>query len=441
MILERWDAEEFESTDACIREACDRNCVVCILKGHRKHKPVTPYEELGVILLCRHMVCPIVEDFGGEILKWSDTRAFLVFNDVQAALQCTLACQGVAEKMAQSFPRATVEFSAGIAVGTVIMFDDVGDYYGDAVNVASKLGEDNAQPGEVYFSGRAPDVAVADCVFTPHEDVRISGVVLPCCLCGLEKPSDLQKRIAKLAVGWDLKTRSPGEMIKGCLASVTSPVESEVLELMASPSVWDEDTSPRHRGYECEAVLLCTDLSGFSRLTKKHGILHVLTLIMKQRAVWDKILPEFGGKVVKYEGDDVIAIFFNPFYSLCACIRAHQMLTEANGTRETDYQVRMGIGIALGQTIAVRDVIVGQTWEECEHAGENIAKPGEIVFNDTMKDFITEHNKLNILSKHITDAEDGLFKLENAAQFAPLLYSEFNFEPFTHEEITEEKSL
>lgn len=61
-----------------------------------------------------------------------------------------------------------------------------------------------------------------------------------------------------------------------------------------------------------ESTMMQSDMSGFTRLTRQYGILHFLTLIINCRKIYDDTISEFGGKVVKYDGDNVITFFSKP---------------------------------------------------------------------------------------------------------------------------------
>ena len=84
----------------------------------------------------------IVAKHGGDLVKCDADNVYALFATVDEAL-----------KAARMFHLAPFPLSAGIDVGPVLRVP--GDLWGDAVNTASKLGEDLAGAGETILSSRA----------------------------------------------------------------------------------------------------------------------------------------------------------------------------------------------------------------------------------------------------------------------------------------------
>eukprot|EP01065_Artemidia_motanka_P037877 TRINITY_DN46780_c0_g1_i1.p1 TRINITY_DN46780_c0_g1~~TRINITY_DN46780_c0_g1_i1.p1 ORF type:complete len:532 (+),score=144.36 TRINITY_DN46780_c0_g1_i1:102-1697(+) len=407
--------------DAEITKHTERTLVACILMGHWGEKPPTRFDMLAGIVLLRRLCSPIVSHFGGDVLKWLDGRAFLTFEREADAVGCALACAGAAQEAGLTFPRHAMTLSAGVAAGKLLVFDDIGDFYGDPVNTASKLGEDTAQPGQVFVALTGERGGFSGCTYEAHSDVRISGITIPCATCKVVPGSELAEVVAGFRSNW---RTTPGvdrqALVDGALSPRCTRLESDTLALVTAPNVGRSIDVLQQ--YECTATLLCTDMSGFSRLTKKHGILHYLGLIMEQRKMWDEVLPQYGGTLIKYDGDDIIAVFDSTLDCLCACVKAHTMLAGINRGRELDWQVRMGCGVAVGTTLVVKDILVGDVWSSCHHAGEDVSDPGEIVFTEEVRQCLIATPELACLAAHIEDSEDSLFKVANAAEHGgPLL--------------------
>jgi class 3 adenylate cyclase len=66
-----------------------------------------------------------------------------------------------------------------------------------------------------------------------------------------------------------------------------------------------------------------------------------------------------GGELVKYDGDNVIAVFPNVDKAL-HCIRCVQGEVACyNSIREKDYRIRMGFGLACGKYVRVGTDMAG----------------------------------------------------------------------------------
>jgi len=102
-------------------------------------------------VLCR----PAIERAGGEVVKHDADNVFAFFRDAEAALaaaediQRQLAGSGLATADGRS-----VGASIGIDNGDILLIHET-DFFGDAVNIAAKLGEDLAGRGEILVSAGA----------------------------------------------------------------------------------------------------------------------------------------------------------------------------------------------------------------------------------------------------------------------------------------------
>lgn len=140
-----------------------------------RREGILPY--LCQIRRMQKLTLPIVLSFGGELVKFEADNLLAVFDDAGQATEAALAMiEAVAvESGATALPLA---FSIGIDYGNILLLDRI-DCFGDAVNLAHKLGEDTALPGEVLITG-----AVLKCLqdksrFHLHEmALAISGLEL-----------------------------------------------------------------------------------------------------------------------------------------------------------------------------------------------------------------------------------------------------------------------
>lgn len=103
-------------------------------------------------VLCR----PAIEAAGGEIVKHDADNVFAVFREPAQALQ---AAEAIQSELAERGGLATADgrsvgASIGIDSGDLLLIRET-DFFGDAVNIAAKLGEDLAGRGEILVSERA----------------------------------------------------------------------------------------------------------------------------------------------------------------------------------------------------------------------------------------------------------------------------------------------
>ena len=140
-----------------------------------RREGILPY--LCQIRRMQKLTLPIVLSFGGELVKFEADNLLAVFEDAAQATEAALAMMDAAavESIAQEPPLA---FSIGIDYGDILLLDRV-DCFGDAVNLAHKLGEDTALPGEVLITAEVIKFLEGKSQFRLHQmDLAISGLEL-----------------------------------------------------------------------------------------------------------------------------------------------------------------------------------------------------------------------------------------------------------------------
>jgi class 3 adenylate cyclase len=97
---------------------------------------------------------PVVRRARGEILKVEADSLLLRFPDPAAACRGVLAMEAALARHNRRLPEnERVRFSYGIGFGDVLDLES--DMFGLEVNLASKLGEDLARPGEALLTPAA----------------------------------------------------------------------------------------------------------------------------------------------------------------------------------------------------------------------------------------------------------------------------------------------
>jgi adenylate cyclase len=98
---------------------------------------------------------PIVEQYGGEVIKFEADNCFSLFPDPHSAVRAAIALNAAFFGMNIITPdEFDIRISIGIDYGDVLLIGGP-DYFGATVNRASKLGEDIAGPGEILMTEEA----------------------------------------------------------------------------------------------------------------------------------------------------------------------------------------------------------------------------------------------------------------------------------------------
>lgn len=130
-------------------------------------------------------------------------------------------------------------------------------------------------------------------------------------------------------------------------------------------------------------AILYTDLVGFSRKVESFGIVHFLQIIYQSRQMFEPIAAQFGGQILKEEGDSFLMIFRDPVAALQAALAMHHASEKFSlGKREED-RVELCVGLGWGRVLKIDDVdVFGSEVNSACKLGEDRAKKGETLATD-----------------------------------------------------------
>ncbi|MDX2097037.1 MAG: adenylate/guanylate cyclase domain-containing protein [Leptolyngbyaceae cyanobacterium bins.59] len=147
--------EQSEQIDAEIRRRFAQIHAVVVLDMAGFSRRTATQGIIPTLSLIHQMNCLaacVVEESGGEIIKLEADNIFAIFPDVSCAVETSVA---ILEKLLAM----NLEASVGIGYGELLMVvagDQYGnDIYGNEMNLASKLGEDLAEHGEILITESA----------------------------------------------------------------------------------------------------------------------------------------------------------------------------------------------------------------------------------------------------------------------------------------------
>lgn len=142
------------------------------------------------------------------------------------------------------------------------------------------------------------------------------------------------------------------------------------------------DAEIRETFGETHAVMVM-DMSGFSRMTIKHGIIHFLAMIHRMNQIVTPTVEEYDGAIVKFEADNVFAIFPTVEQAVEACIDTIKRLDAAN-TMLPDYLDMHGkFGIGYGEVLIFQDEdLYGSEVNLASKLGEDLASRNDILLTE-----------------------------------------------------------
>jgi len=119
------------------------------------------------------------------------------------------------------------------------------------------------------------------------------------------------------------------------------------------------------------------DMSGFSRITRAHGILHFLAVIRDMHRLLSPIVERYG-QVTKMEADNLYASFADPTAALRAAVGMHHACTAHNEGRPEHFQILMSFGIGFGDILDLEgEDYFGDEVNVASKLGEDIGSGGQ----------------------------------------------------------------
>src|SRR5688572_31807563 len=82
--------------------------------------------------------------------------------------------------------------------------------------------------------------------------------------------------------------------------------------------------------YGAKFAVFILDMSGFSMLTRKYGIVHYLSMVRRMQLTTEPIIKSYGGRMLKYEADNCFAVFPDPLAAVNAAIAMQHAFRTAN---------------------------------------------------------------------------------------------------------------
>jgi class 3 adenylate cyclase len=132
--------------------------------------------------------------------------------------------------------------------------------------------------------------------------------------------------------------------------------------------------------YGTEQAILVLDMSGFSLLTRKYGIVHYLSLVRRMQLTAELIIETYEGSVLKFEADNCFAIFPDTLPAIRAGIAMQLAFETSNLLTSDDFDVRISCGIDYGKILIIgNEDCFGDTVNRACKLGEDVATAGEIL--------------------------------------------------------------
>src|SRR5574339_982699 len=176
---------------------------------------------------------------------------------------------------------------------------------------------------------------------------------------------------------------------------MSSRLSRRFYELLLSFSQADENDNRLHieerlwDEYGAEYAVFVLDMSGFSLLTRKYGIVHYLSMVRRMQLTTKPIVKSYGGSMIKYEADNCFAVFPDPLSAVNAAIAMQHAFTASNLLTNDDLDIYIACGIDYGKLLILeQEDCFGDPVNRASKIGEDIAAAGEILITKEAMEMI-----------------------------------------------------
>jgi class 3 adenylate cyclase len=167
--------------------------------------------------------------------------------------------------------------------------------------------------------------------------------------------------------------------------------------------------------YGAEYAVFVLDMSGFSLMTRKYGIVHYLSMVRRMQLTTEPIVKSYGGRMIKYEADNCFAVFPDSLSAVNAAIAMQHAFTASNLLTSDDLDIQIACGIDYGKLLVLeQEDCFGDPVNFASKLGEDVAAAGDILITKEAMEMIPAHvgiraREINVL---ISGIELTAYKLE-----------------------------
>lgn len=166
------------------------------------------------------------------------------------------------------------------------------------------------------------------------------------------------------------------------------------------------------KDFEKTVAIFVLDMSGFSRLVQRYGIIHYLAMIRRMRAVVRPAIERNKGMVIKFEADNCFAVFLKPDDAVAAAVEINHDLNVANQVTADESDVYVSIGIGYGPTLLACDDMYGNELNLASKLGEDTAEKGEVLLTAAAKRSCKKKRTLSSFPLSISGVTMTAYKLK-----------------------------
>lgn len=193
-------------------------------------------------------------------------------------------------------------------------------------------------------------------------------------------------------------TTEPARKFQELLLNFSQAEDLEVRKRIET-ELWQE--------YGMERAVFILDMSGFSMLTRKYGIVHYLSMVKRMQKTTEPIVKSYGGSMIKYEADNCFAIFPDPLAAVNAALAMQHAFEASNLMTSDDLDIYISCGIDYGKILVIQgEDCFGDAVNRASKLGEDVASAREVLITKDAMDLIPA--EANIKTKEMTISISGI---------------------------------
>ena len=171
--------------------------------------------------------------------------------------------------------------------------------------------------------------------------------------------------------------------------------------------------------YQDDCAVLVLDSSGFTRVTKKHGIVHFLSLVVAMRDICRPLFEAHEAISHWPHCDNMFAVFPTARQAVRCAVAIQEGVRAENEKRPPESRLEVCIGVGSGRLLRIgTEDVYGDEMNVASKLGEDVAEPGEILL--TRAAFEEISNKVDglrteMLTTHISGVEIPYYSMDTAS--------------------------
>lgn len=151
-------------------------------------------------------------------------------------------------------------------------------------------------------------------------------------------------------------------------------------EIISAPERRDEIAREVESVFGQDKAVLVLDMSGFSRTTRRHGIVSFLLMIHQMKMIALPAIEEYGGLLVKAEADNLFCLFDTAADAVGAAGEIVRRLDTVNLLLPEERRLYASVGVGYGHILNVGDEdLFGDEVNLASKLGEDVAERGAVL--------------------------------------------------------------